>query len=362
MNILPWTEKYRPTQLNEIYQSNQLTHFFQNISENNLPHCLFYGPSGVGKTSTILAIGRKIFGEHYHSRVIEFNASNERGISAVREKITNEAKKNVSKIISNDNKQIPGYKIIILDEADSMTDEAQDALRVIIEQYSDVTRFCFICNYISKITDAIKSRCSLVYFKRLDGKCTELKLNEIAIKEGMQLPHSICATVIQIANGDMRKAIMLLQSIKYLYDYRQSVSQPINCQSMLQWSTIENVAMNIQSTTIDIDDVYQIASSISPAAALIIIDQIVHCQSVNAIRLLSKQLIATGRSIDNFFIQINDALLLSKRFTETQKCQIICYSGNIFYRMKECADEYIQLLHYLTIIYTVFKTGTIDKI
>src|SRR5207253_3400513 len=118
---------------------------------------------------------------------------------------TNEAKIKVTETISADGTKIPPYKIIILDEADSMTDEAQDALRVIIEQYSTVTRFCFICNYISKITDAIKSRCSPVYFKKINYECMLNKLNEIATKESMDLPANIFDTIIEVSNGDMRK-------------------------------------------------------------------------------------------------------------------------------------------------------------
>ena len=197
---LPWIEKYRPRKLEDMKQSQNLLDLFINsIKTGNMTHYLFYGPPGTGKTSAILAMGREIFKEHFSNRVIEFNASDDRGINAVREKISNEAKKYVTDIISQDGTKIPPYKIIILDEADSMTDEAQDALRVIIEQYSTVTRFCFICNYISKITDAIKSRCSAVYFKKLSNECMINKLNEISTKESMNLSGKILNTIIWIS-------------------------------------------------------------------------------------------------------------------------------------------------------------------
>nr|URM62118.1 ATPase family [Mimivirus sp.] len=222
INSVPWIEKYRPRKLKDFVQSQNLINLFKNsTAKGEMTHFLFYGPPGTGKTSVILAMGREIFKEHFTTRVIEFNASDDRGINAVREKITNEAKKFVTQIVKPDGTIIPSYKIIILDEADSMTDEAQDALRVIIEQYSTTTRFCFICNYISKITDAIKSRCTAIYFKKLDDECMIDKLKEISTKESMKLSDEILSTIIDVSNGDMRKAIMLLQNLKYLYSFKK---------------------------------------------------------------------------------------------------------------------------------------------
>jgi replication factor C subunit 2/4 len=214
LDSVPWFEKYRPRRLADMTQTQNLLDLFKNsIETGDMTHYLFYGPPGTGKTSAILAMGREIFKEYFQTRVIEFNASDDRGINAVREKISNDAKKYVTETVSEDGSRIPPYKIIILDEADSMTDEAQDALRVIIEQYSGVTRFCFICNYISKITDAIKSRCTPVYFKKLSNECMVGKLNEIAVKESMELPKKILNTIIDVSNGDMRKAIMMLKTL-----------------------------------------------------------------------------------------------------------------------------------------------------
>ena len=117
----------------------------------------FFGPSGCGKTSTILALAKDIFKEEFDSRTIELNASDERGISVIRDKIKKYAKFSVN----SKNKSIPKWKLIILDEADSMTGESQCALRRIMEEYSSITRFCIICNYHNKIIDPIVSRCSL---------------------------------------------------------------------------------------------------------------------------------------------------------------------------------------------------------
>lgn len=349
LDNIPWIEKYRPRKLDEMTQSQNLIDLFQNsIKTGNMTHYLFYGPPGTGKTSAILAMGREIFKEHFPTRVIEFNASDDRGINAVREKITNEAKKYVTEIISDDGTRIPPYKIIILDEADSMTDEAQDALRVIIEQYSTVTRFCFICNYISKITDAIKSRCSAVYFKKLSNECMINKLNEIATKESMDLPVNILNTIIDVSNGDMRKAIMLLQNLKYLYDYKTNINKPLSKMDANEFKYIP--AINIGSkinTEITEADIYTIAASIDMKKAHDIINNVLASNSVVEISNISKNIIAMGYPIDNLLIQLNRAVLETKKLSDEQKAKIITYSGKIFLKMKECANEYIQLLDYL---------------
>ena len=148
----PWVEKYRPKQLDDIAaQGHAVTVLKKTLQSANLPHMLFYGPPGTGKTSTILALAKELFGpELMKSRILELNASDERGISIVREKVKNFARLTVSKPSKNDleNYPCPPYKIIILDEADSMTSDAQSALRRTMETYSGVTRFCLICNYV----------------------------------------------------------------------------------------------------------------------------------------------------------------------------------------------------------------------
>lgn len=348
---VPWVEKYRPKKMDEMKQSQILIDLFENIIKTReITHTLFYGPPGTGKTSAILAIGREIFKEFFSTRVIEFNASDDRGINAVREKITNEAKKKVTETISEDGTKIPPYKIIILDEADSMTDEAQDALRVIIEQYSTVTRFCFICNYISKITDAIKSRCSPVYFKKLSYECMINKLNDISIKESMNLSNNNLDTIIDVSNGDMRKAIMLLQNLKYLYDFKIFMNKPIVNISIekLKFAPILNTT--IENNEITDVDIYDIAASISLKDAHEIVEKTLKCKTIIEISDLSKEIIAKGYPIDNVLTQLNKAILRTNKLDNFQKSQMVNYSGKIFLKMKECANEYIQLLDYMASI------------
>ena len=357
VDSIPWVEKYRPRALCDMTQDKNLIDLFNNnVATGDMTHYLFYGPPGTGKTSAILALGREIFKEHFSTRVIEFNASDDRGINAVRENITNEAKKYVCNMTLEDGTKIPSYKIIILDEADSMTDEAQDALRVIIEQYSTVTRFCFICNYISKITDAIKSRCSLIYFKKLSDECMINKLKQIATKEEMELKDNILKTIIEVSDGDMRKAIMLLQNFKYLYCYKKSLTKKLEQMTI---DELKLVRITIREKGIDPEitesDIYEIASCIDITKAHNIIDETLSCKNIKEITLLSKRIISLGYPIDNVLIQLNKSVLETTKLTDHEKAKIIKYSGTIFLRMKECSNEYIQLLDYLSSIRGIKK-------
>jgi replication factor C subunit 2/4 len=358
MESLPWIEKYRPKKLEDMAQEEGLISLLKNaIDTGDIPHFLFYGPPGTGKTSSILAMGREIFKEYFPDRVVEFNASDDRGINAVREKITHDAKLYVTDTVSADGTKIPPYKIIILDEADSMTDEAQNALRVIIEEYSTVTRFCFICNYISKITSAIKSRCSAVYFKRLNNDCMLEKLNQIALKEKMHLTEEVLNTIIEVSNGDMRSAIMTLQNIKYLYEFKKVLNTNFDEMSMKDLKLIAQVhASTNTDSEITPEDIYQISACINMKKANHIIKSTLKCNSLIEISKLTRHVIAMGYPIDSVMSQINQACMESGKFTDTQKAQIITYSGRIFLKMKECSNEYLQLLDYLACIYGVNKT------
>ncbi len=207
MNI-SWVEKFRPKNLDEVESQEDIIVSLKNcIKTKNIPHLLFFGPSGCGKTSTILALAKEIFGTKYwNDRVIELNASDERGIKVVREKIKRYAMNSVS--IDND---IPPWKIIILDEADNMTSDSQFALRKIMEDYSKVTRFCIICNYHNKIIDPIVSRCSMYRFKPIPKENIYKKLKDICNQENTIIDDENIKLIESISRGDMRKAINFLQ-------------------------------------------------------------------------------------------------------------------------------------------------------
>lgn len=176
---------------------------------------LFYGPPGTGKTSTILALAKELYGpELYKTRVLELNASDERGISIVREKVKDFARMQLSNPSAAYRAQYPcpPYKIIILDEADSMTQDAQSALRRTMETYSKITRFCLVCNYVTRIIDPLASRCSKFRFKSLDQGNATRRLEDIAGLEGVKCADGVMEALIRCSEGDLRKAITFLQS------------------------------------------------------------------------------------------------------------------------------------------------------
>tara|TARA_B100001121_G_scaffold308622_1_gene333185 strand:- start:848 stop:1813 length:966 start_codon:yes stop_codon:yes gene_type:complete len=203
-----WVEKFRPKKLEEIVsQENIISSMKGVLKSKNMPHFLFFGPSGCGKTSTILALTRELFtDEYFNERVIELNASDERGIKVVREKIKRYAQNSV-----NTKDGIPNFKVIILDEADSMTSESQCALRKIMEDYSSVTRFCIICNYHQKIIEPIVSRCSLLRFKPIINKKILEKLKDICNCQNIKCSDNNLNKIIEICRGDLRKSINFLQ-------------------------------------------------------------------------------------------------------------------------------------------------------
>lgn len=173
---LPWVEKYRPKELQDLVSHEGIKEtMLRFIETKNVPHCLFYGPPGTGKTSTVIACARQMYGSKYKSMILELNASDDRGIDVVREQIKTFAS---TKTIFN-----LGVKLIILDEADSMTNIAQAALRRIIEQYSKNVRFFIICNYVSKILPAIQSRCTRFRFSPLEKQNILSFLQNVAQQE-----------------------------------------------------------------------------------------------------------------------------------------------------------------------------------
>src|SRR6201992_4273935 len=176
---------------------------------------LFYGPPGTGKTSTILALAKELYGpELMKSRVLELNPSDERGISIVGEKVKDFARMQLTNPAPGYKAKYPcpPFKIIILDEADSMTQDAQSALRRTMETYSKITRFCLVCNYVTRIIDPLASRCSKFRFKMLDEANAGRRLEDIAKLENVQLEDGVVQTLLRCSEGDLRKAITFLQS------------------------------------------------------------------------------------------------------------------------------------------------------
>ena len=218
-NMLPWIEKYRPTNLNEIMSQDKIIKNLKIcIAKKCLPHLLFYGPPGCGKTSTILACAKKIYGKHVKFMVMELNASDNRGIDVVRTRIKKFVKAS-NIVISKKYLSLKKlHKLVILDEADAMTYDAQANLRIIVEESTITTRFCLICNNLRKIRPALLSRCSIFRFSPISREYIKEKINQIMIKENFKIDSVGINILIDRSGGDMRKVITNLQSINARYN------------------------------------------------------------------------------------------------------------------------------------------------
>ncbi|MEK6895497.1 MAG: replication factor C small subunit [Nanoarchaeota archaeon] len=199
-----WTEKYRPQKFEEIVGQEDIVKRTKSLTDSlNIPHLLFAGPAGTGKSTMALIVVKQLYGKSWRDNYLELNASDERGIQIVREKVKNFAR---TKSIGN----VP-FKIIFLDEADALTPEAQQALRRTMENYSATCRFILSCNYSSKIIDPIQSRCSIFRFKLLEKKEIEKYLMRIADAEKLSVNPASIEIIYEGSEGDCRRATNLLQ-------------------------------------------------------------------------------------------------------------------------------------------------------
>ncbi|RLV92473.1 Replication factor C subunit 2 [Spathaspora sp. JA1] len=320
----PWVEKYRPKNLDDIAsQEHAVTVLKRTLATANLPHMLFYGPPGTGKTSTILALAKQLYGPNLSkSRVLELNASDERGINIVRSKIKNFARLTISNPSAEDLAQYPcpPYKIIILDEADSMTNDAQSALRRTMETYSGVTRFCLICNYITRIIDPLASRCSKFRFKLLNNNDGLLRLKYIAEQEQLNLnqDEDVLQQVLDISDGDLRKAITFLQSASKL-------SNSLNHQ--ISNKLIRETAGVLYQDIIE--SLVNILKQQTPAKVIEFVNEI----------------ILQGWSIQQLLSQLHDRLILDDSIDSIIKNQIAILLFETDKRLNNGSDEHIQLLN-----------------
>ncbi|MEM7616811.1 MAG: AAA family ATPase, partial [Pseudomonadota bacterium] len=200
----PWVEKYRPSSLDELVAHADIIAIIKKlIAEDRLPHMLLYGPPGTGKTSTITAAAKDMYGKAYGAMTLELNASDERGIGVVRNQI---------KEFAGTKSWYAGVKLVILDEADMMTNDAQFALRRVIEKYTANTRFCLVCNYANKIIPALQSRCTKFRFAPLEPDQIRDRLDSIIQAESLVMPQRARDALLELGGGDMRRVLNILQA------------------------------------------------------------------------------------------------------------------------------------------------------
>lgn len=355
--IVPWVEKYRPKSLLDVTaQDHTISVLRRTLQSANLPHMLFYGPPGTGKTSTILALAKELYGpELMKTRVLELNASDERGISIVREKVKNFARVAVSNPTSEQSKKYPcpPYKIIILDEADSMTQDAQSALRRTMETYSKITRFCLICNYVTRIIDPLASRCSKFRFKSLDEGSARERLVGIAEREEVKYEEGVVEALIRVSDGDLRKAITYLQSAAKLHNPITPSTKKDDEDDIMsgnehappQSSTSSPKLDLAVPTTITVRSIEEIAGVIPTDTITTLISALeLKPSSFKGISKIVSELVADGWSAGQVVLQLYQSLVFNDEVPSKAKNEIVMYFSEIDKRLADGSDEHLQIL------------------
>ncbi|AEE30141.1 ATPase family associated with various cellular activities (AAA) [Arabidopsis thaliana] len=306
----PWVEKYRPKQVKDVAHQEEVVRVLTNTLQTaDCPHMLFYGPPGTGKTTTALAIAHQLFG------VLELNASDDRGINVVRTKIKDFAAVAVGSNHRQSGYPCPSFKIIILDEADSMTEDAQNALRRTMETYSKVTRFFFICNYISRIIEPLASRCAKFRFKPLSEEVMSNRILHICNEEGLSLDGEALSTLSSISQGDLRRAITYLQSATRLFGSTITSTDLLNVSGVVPLEVVNKLFTACKSGDFDIanKEVDNIVAEGYPASQI----------------------------INQLFDIVAEA---DSDITDMQKAKICKCLAETDKRLVDGADEYLQLL------------------
>lgn len=300
-----WTEKYRPTTFDEMVGQEEVVRRVRSLTESmNLPHLMFAGPAGIGKSTLALIVVKKLFGDSWRENYLELNASDERGIGVIREKVKDFAR---TKAITN----IP-FKVIFLDEADALTRDAQNALRRTMENYSNTCRFILSCNYSSKIIDPIQSRCVLFRFTLLEKKDIAKILKRISEGEGLEIDEDSINNIYESSEGDCRRTINLLQSTASI------------------------------STKITSNLIQTVVATAKPSQVKMVLDYALSGDFVNARDKLLEIMLNGGFSGEDIIKAIQKEIWNLPIEPEI-KVKLIEKTGDIEFRLIEGSDEFIQL-------------------
>lgn len=303
MSIEIWAEKYRPGTLDEIVDREGIVRRLKGFArEKNLPHLLFIGPAGSGKTASILALAHDLYDENYEAATLELNASDHRGIDIIRGRVKTFARTGTLG-------DVP-FRLIIMDEADNLTKDAQQALRRTMEKWKTV-RFCLIGNFQSKIIEPIQSRCALFVFTSYSGEIVAERLKYIAEKENVALKEDGLQTIVEITQGDLRKAINILQSASAL-------------------------------GVVDRDTVYDVISRVQPEEVRGMLVEALNGNFVEARQLLRKLLIDRGLSGFDVVKRIYPEMFRLK-VPEDWRLELLSTLADIDYRLTQGATDEVQL-------------------